>query len=106
MGFETILALGEDGALSVPDSAVLDGEEAPPQGHALLGWRPDKVALGSGPHRGEVVASAYQGHAVETLLSTPFGLIKAHADTAGPRPRAGEAVSFDLPEAAATRIGA
>jgi putative spermidine/putrescine transport system ATP-binding protein len=105
MGFETILARGPDGALSLPPAAVLAGE-AEREGHALLGWRPDKVALGQGRYRGEVVAASYQGHAVETLLTTPFGLIKAHADTESPRPKAGEAVSFDLPEAAATRIGA
>jgi putative spermidine/putrescine transport system ATP-binding protein len=106
MGFETILARGPDGALSLPPAAVLAGEAAQPEGFALFGWRPDKVALGQGPYRGAVVAASYQGHAVETLLTTPFGLIKAHAATESPRPKAGEAVSFDLPEAAATRIGA
>jgi putative spermidine/putrescine transport system ATP-binding protein len=106
MGFETILARGADGVLSVLSPAVLDGDQSPPSDAVLLGWRPDKITLGHGPHRGEVVAAAYQGHAVETLLVTPFGLIKAHAPAGGPRPRPGEMLGFDLADAAATRIGA
>jgi len=72
-----------------------------PASAKALGWRPQAVALGSGPHRGRVRGVSYLGQTVEYLLETPAGPVKAEVPAAVPRHEAGAEIAFDLPLATA-----
>jgi putative spermidine/putrescine transport system ATP-binding protein len=104
MGFETILSHAPDGTLAALQGGRPDDAPALPSGHRLLGWRPDSVAVGSGPRSARVIASSYQGRVQEMLLDTPLGLIKAEAPAGLQRVRPGDTLAFDLPLDRATPI--
>jgi len=102
IGFENTFS-HQAGLLKGVAEAVPAGFDVPP-GTAALGWRPQGVRLGSGPHRGRVVAASYLGQKVEYLLDTPLGEVKAEAPAATPRHRMGEEIAFDLPRETAVML--
>lgn len=67
----------------------------------VLAWRPGGVVVGTGPHRGRVVASSFAGGHREYVLGSPLGQIKADAPIEAPEVQLGQEVAFDLPEATA-----
>jgi putative spermidine/putrescine transport system ATP-binding protein len=99
MGFENTFAV-EEGRLATPGGSLAPGFALPAAAKAL-GWRPQAVALGAGPHRGRVRGVSYLGQTVEYLLETPAGPIKAEVPAAAPRHEAGAEIAFDLPLATA-----
>ena len=103
MGFENIFAV-KDRTLVDHEGGSLPLIAAPPANAEMLAWRPTAVTLGMGPYRGRVQIASYQGAAVEYLLHTPIGAIKAEANAAAPRHAIGADITFDLPLAAAVPL--
>jgi len=99
MGFENTFAV-EHGRLAALGGSLAPGFALPGAAKAL-GWRPQAVALGTGPHQGRVRGVSYLGQTVEYLLETPAGPVKAEVPAAAPRHAAGVDIAFDLPLAAA-----
>jgi putative spermidine/putrescine transport system ATP-binding protein len=82
---------------------LLPGHGALPPVHALA-WRPRHVMLGQGPFEGRVMGVSYLGEAVEYLIETPAGSIKAQTPPLGPRFAVQSTVRFDLPLADAVHL--
>ena len=99
MGFENIFAL-RDGTMVGAEGALLPLPGAPGDARAV-GWRPEGIVVGSGPHRARVLGTSFLGASVEYLLDTPLGRIKAETPAEAPRFGAGETVAFDCPAATA-----
>jgi putative spermidine/putrescine transport system ATP-binding protein len=99
MGFENTFAV-EQGRLATTGGSLAPGFALPAAAKAL-GWRPQAVTLGAGPHRGRVRGVSYLGQTVEYLLETPAGPVKAEVPAAAPRHEAGAEIAFDLPLATA-----
>ncbi len=59
-------------------------------------WRPNAVVLGRGQHQGTVIGASYLGDAMELLIDSIFGPIKAQA-AADAAWRVGQQIAFDLP---------
>ncbi|MDB5364958.1 MAG: transporter ATP-binding protein [Rhodospirillales bacterium] len=93
VGFETILP-----ATSLPG--------APRGATAAFGWRPHHVQVGAGPYEGRVLGASYLGEAVEYLIESDFGPIKAEAPADLPRHGPGDPVRFDLPLSRAVALEA
>ena len=93
IGFENIFRL-EDGAL-VSDKGRLPfaGKSDAP----ILAWRPGGVQVGSGPHQGTILGTAFAGESREYVIDSPLGPIKAEAPTALAVARLGDMIAFDLP---------
>jgi putative spermidine/putrescine transport system ATP-binding protein len=102
VGFENLLRVtaqglqGDKGLLAAPQGSL-------PASHALA-WRPRNVVLGQGPHEGRVLGASYLGDAVEYLIDSAAGTIKAQAATQAPQFSAGAVVAFDLPLADAVQL--
>ncbi|MFD2236499.1 ABC transporter ATP-binding protein [Aureimonas populi] len=95
MGFENTFSIS-DGHLAGPSGALAPGFAVPPVARAL-GWRPQAVVIGQGPHEGRVAGVSYLGQTVEYLIDTPAGPVKAEMPAGAPRHPAGQPVRFDLP---------
>ncbi len=91
VGFENIFKAGQ---WPLPDERDI----------AALAWRPQAVVLGQGPHQGRVLGASYLGDAVEYLIETPGGLVKAQTPASARRFALDETVSLDLPLASAARL--
>ena len=102
VGFENVFAAG---GAARPVAACASGQLTPwIDGQPGLAWRPRNVVLGQGPHAGEVIGVSYLGEAIEVLIASPAGPIKAQTPPDAPRHRIGERVQFDLPLACAVRL--
>ncbi|MCG8508742.1 MAG: ABC transporter ATP-binding protein [Rhodospirillales bacterium] len=104
MGFENIFAV--DGNTLVGERGSTAAAGTVPAGTSHLAWRPNGVALGSGPYQGVVRGASYQGEVVEYLLEASTGLIKAEAPASGGLVAADSDISFDLPIETAAVISA
>ncbi|MFO1294795.1 MAG: ABC transporter ATP-binding protein [Rubrivivax sp.] len=91
------------GALVGAAGALAPSPEPLPAVPALA-WRPRSVALGAGPYEGRVVGVSYLGEAVEYLLDTPAGPVKAQTSPQAPRCAPQQVVRFGLPLAAAVPL--
>jgi putative spermidine/putrescine transport system ATP-binding protein len=96
MGFENVFAV-KDGAAIGPAGGGFPLPAALAPDVTGLAWRPRGVTVGTGPFAGRLRAVSYLGDAVEYLIDSPFGQIRAEAATgAAPGVLDGE-VRFDLP---------
>jgi len=103
MGFENIFAIKESSAVGQAGGGFVLPSPLPADVTGLA-WRPRGVSVGSGPHRGGLRAISYLGDAVEVLIDSDFGPIRAEAATGAPLgPLDGE-VRFDLPLERAARL--
>lgn len=102
MGFENIFRV-EGGELASDTGRLPLDFEA---GSQLLAWRPGGVNVGSGPHKGRVLASSFAGGHREYVLESPLGQIKADAPIDSAEVALGESVAFDLPQATAWPLAA
>ncbi len=104
VGFENLFRrtaqglAGDKGALPWP-GGIRTG-----MGAAALAWRPRHVALGHGPFEGRVVGASYLGEAVEYLIDSAAGTVKAQAPTQLERFAIESTVKFDLPMADAVLL--
>ncbi len=102
VGFETIFPI-EAGRLKTPGGALdLAGSLGPDV--KALAWRPDGVALGTGPFSGIVRGVSFAGATRHYLLESALGAIKAEAHASLAPRGLGESVAFDLPLAKAARL--
>ncbi|MDO6586082.1 ABC transporter ATP-binding protein [Salipiger sp. 1_MG-2023] len=69
-----------------------------------LAWRPGAVVLGTGPHQGTVIGTAFAGERREYVLGSALGQIKADAPVSAAPLRMGETIAFDLPPERAVRL--
>jgi putative spermidine/putrescine transport system ATP-binding protein len=90
MGMDNVVAASE--VPTAVDSLCL-GERSGVRAYA---WRPNSVVIGTGPHQGKIAGASYLGDAVELLIDSPLGAIKAQAAADAPW-EAGDSVNFDLP---------
>jgi putative spermidine/putrescine transport system ATP-binding protein len=95
MGFENIFGLPDERVVEVDGQALaLPGVPA----HAkAVGWRPDGIAVGNGPHLTRVLGTSFVGARIEYLLETTAGRVKAETSAGAPRFGVGEAIPFDFP---------
>ena len=102
MGFENIFRV--EGGNLVSDAGHLPlGYQADA---AILAWRPDGVAVGSGPHQGRVLASSFAGAHREYVLDSALGQIKADAPIDIAEVPLGANIAFDLPLSTARPLAA
>ncbi|WP_342359582.1 ABC transporter ATP-binding protein [Terrarubrum flagellatum] len=102
MGFENIFTVS-DGKLNGAAGAVAWPVATTA---AALAWRPRHVTVGAGPLQGRVLGASYLGEAVEYLIDSAIGSIKAEAPADAPRCAPGETIAFDLPAAKAASLPA
>ncbi len=69
-----------------------------------LAWRARQVRLGQGPWRARVRGVSYLGEALEVLLHSDAGPLKAQLPADAPRPQLDAELAFDLPLAAAVSV--
>ncbi|MEN9537788.1 MAG: spermidine/putrescine transporter, ATP-binding protein [Pseudomonadota bacterium] len=95
--------VGFENLVSAQD-LLANGAADLPAGVRHVAWRPRSVVLGAGPHRGQVSAQSYLGDAVEYLIHSPFGPIKAQTDALSPPHPIGTELRFDLPVAQGVQL--
>ena len=108
VGMENLLRItgkglaGAAGTLPMPTGFLMP---ATPQGSiSALAWRPRSVVLGEGPFEGRVLGVSYLGEAVEYLIESAAGPIKAQTPPQAPRYAIHARVRFDLPLAEAVQL--
>jgi putative spermidine/putrescine transport system ATP-binding protein len=104
MGFENLFDY-HDAALHSAGQSLPFAAAAPP-GTACIGWRPDRVRVGDGPYRGQVLTRAFLGDTVEYQLQTAIGPVKGLCAAGEAVWREGDAVDFTLPAADALFLAA
>ena len=95
MGVENIFGL-QDERMIGGDGASLPLPGAP-AGVKAVGWRPDGISVGNGPHLARVLGTSFLGAKVEYLLETSIGPLKAETLAGAPRFSVGEAAPIDFP---------
>jgi putative spermidine/putrescine transport system ATP-binding protein len=95
MGVENIFGLQDERIIGA-DGASLPLPGSPARVKAV-GWRPDGISVGHGPHRARVLGTSFLGAKVEYLLETSIGPVKAETLAGAPRFSAGEAMPIDFP---------
>lgn len=103
MGFENIFALCDNMLIGADGGRLRLHDAAAPC--KALGWRPDGIAIGAGPHQARVLGASFLGSKLEYLLQTQIGAIKAEvAADHHRRYGVGELVHFDFPIRTAVRL--
>ncbi|MBL8834457.1 MAG: ABC transporter ATP-binding protein, partial [Rhodospirillales bacterium] len=77
---------------------------AAPDGAGWLAIRPERVALGEGPHRGRVRECAYLGERRLVFIDSPLGRITASVAGSRPAPDNGAEIAFGWPADAERRL--
>ena len=95
MGVENIFGLQDERMIGI-DGASLPLPGAPASAKAV-GWRPDGISVGNGPHLARVLGTSFLGAKVEYLLETSIGPVKAETLAGAPRFNTGEAMPIDFP---------
>ena len=108
VGIENLLRVTDDGLKGVkglkgPAGILPFSAGTLPAAHALA-WRPRSVLLGQGPFGGRVQGVSYLGEAVEYLIDSAAGPIKAQTAPQAPRFAMHATVPFDLPLADAVHL--
>jgi putative spermidine/putrescine transport system ATP-binding protein len=94
MGFENLFAY-RAGRLQ-RDGKSLAFADPVPDGTASVGWRPERVRVGSGPYSGTVLARGFLGDTVEYLLHTEIGPVKGICNAREASWGEGSPVQFSL----------
>ena len=93
--------VGFENIFRVKNKALVSDSGSLPLGEATdakaLAWRPGSVTIGTGPHKGTILASSFAGDYREYVLESPIGTIKANGAIGGVAAHIGETIAFDLP---------
>jgi putative spermidine/putrescine transport system ATP-binding protein len=95
--------MGYENLFDYQDGQLLgNGQRLPftvpvPGNVACVGWRPERVSVGTGAYSGMVLSRGFLGDSVEYLLRTPIGDVKGTAAASAASWREGDNVAFSLP---------